>query len=397
MNFLIITPSLTGGGAEKLAANLSLELKDKGQVCLITYQKDDNEKEYEYGGDRIYIDLPGGGSGIFSKIKVALKRILKIKRIKKERKIDYSISFLPQTDYANVLSKCRNTKTVVDVVSNMSVVYPSGLGHWFRKFILHRADFVVTVSEGVRQDLIDNFGLSSKKTKTIYNSCDIAHISKVVDENREYERLSAQLPTHYISTMGSFRHPKGHWHLIRAFSAIANQLPQYSLVILGDGEYRAKYETLIKKLGLEGRVIMPGFANPPFSVLAHSDLFVFSSVFEGFGHSVIEAMACGIPVLSTDCDYGPREILAPGTDVQMKAKDYEKCEYGCLLPPFESTPIDEENTVISENEQRMAQAILDMLTDSELREMYVKKGKEYAKQFDNTVYCDNWLKLLKEL
>lgn len=395
MNVLILSQSMVGGGAEKLAANLSIEMEKQADVFVLTYRQD--REEYQYGGIRINLDLPGGNRNQVLKIITALKRIWIVRKIKKEKNIDYTISFVPQVDYANVLTKQRGEKTVIDVVSNMSVVYPSGLGHWFRKFILHRADYVVTVSEGVRQDLINNFGLTPEKTRTIYNSCDIAHINKVVAEDVEYARLRNQLPEKYISAMGSFRHPKGHWHLIRAFSAVAKKLPEHSLVILGDGTYRVKYETLIKKLGLEGRVIMPGFANPPFSVIAHSELFVFSSVFEGFGHSVIEAMACGIPVLSTDCDYGPREILAPGTDVQTKATDYELCEYGGLLPPFGSDPIDEGNVVLSEQEKKMADAIMDMLSNPELTQKYMNKGKEYVKQFDNNVYCENWVKLLKTL
>lgn len=394
MNILIISQSLTGGGAEKLAANLSLELAKNNNVSIITYQKD--IQEYKYAGERINIALPGGRGGFLRHILVAFKRIRKIKTLKEKLSIDFSISFVPQTDYANILSRINKEKIILDIVSNMSFVYPTGLKHFFRKCILKSADYIVTVSEGVRVDLIDNFGIEPKNVKTIYNSCDIMAIERDCQNSLEYLRLKKQLPEKYICSMGSFRHPKGHWHLLKAFANIKDTIPEYKLVILGDGQYRENYEEIIRKYSMQDRVILPGFANPPFSIIAKSDLFVFSSVFEGLGHSIIEAMACGTPVISSDCDYGPREILAPGTDIRRKATDIEIAEYGVLLPPFNMDDIDCESN-IDELEKLMGDAMVKVLHDDKLMNQYRDKGRKYAMEFDNSVYGKRWIELMRSI
>lgn len=391
-NIMIITQSLTGGGAEKLAANLSLELAKTDNVTIVTYGE--NSKEYDFAGKRININRTGGRGGMIEHILNAVRRICDVRKIKKEINCECSISFLPQTDYVNILSKIKGEKTIIDVVSNMSFVYPSGIKKVFRKYIIRKADYVVTVSEGVRSDLIDNFQVRESKTKTIYNSCDISAIKKDCLEEKEYKRISNQLPDKFICSMGSFRLAKGHWHLIKAFSRISNNIPEYKLVILGDGEYREKYNLLIKKLGLDEKVILPGFANPPYSIISKSSLFVFSSVFEGFGHSIIEAMACGVPVLSTDCNYGAREIIAPNTDFKRKAESFENCEYGYLLPAFNMDDIDC-STEISELEELMGNSILEVISKNS--EELIEKSLKYVEKFDNSSYGKYWKDLIEEI
>ena len=392
MNIMIIPPTLTGGGAEKIVANLSLELSKYSDLYILTYMQTENE--YSYAGVRLNIDCVGKSK--FQKIVCAVKRVYLCRRLVKKYDIDCLLSFLPSTDYVNVLSKSRHTKSIVNVSSNMSVVYPSGISKKLRKFVLKRADRVVAISNGGKEDLEQNFGCDKNNISVIYNCCNISDIKEICTADAEYKEKKEGLPEKYIVSMGSFRHPKGHWHLIKAFAAVKDQIPDVSLVILGDGDYREKYEELIKNLGLEGRVFLPGFINPPFSIIAHSQLFVFSSVFEGFGNVIIEAMACGVPVLSTDCNFGPREILAPNTDLKNKAKGFEKCEYGCLLPDFGNAGIDVSGN-ISDLENAMGNAIVEIIEDTSLREEYIQKGIYYAESFDCSIFGEKWLSLIKEL
>lgn len=392
MNIMIITPNLSGGGAEKIAANLSLELANRSNLYVLTYMTD--EKEYDYAGTRININCSGRGG--IQKLFCAVKRIFMCKKAIKKYHIDCVISFLPQTDYVNVLSKSKKNKSIITIVSNMSLVYPSGFGKKFRKFVIKHSDHVVCVSEGVRQDIVENFGCLPQKSSVIYNSCNISDIKQVCDNDIEYQENKNNLPKKYIVSMGSFRHPKGHWHLIKAFASVKDEIPDVSLVILGDGVYRKQYEELINNLALEGRVYLPGFINPPFSIIAHSELFVFSSVFEGFGNAVIEAIACKIPVLSTDCDYGPREILAPGTSLKDKANKFQKCEYGCLIPDFGQEPIDTSEN-INAAEKEMGESIKELLNNEELRKEYSQKGISYVEKFDNEVFTENWIELINNL
>lgn len=386
---MILTQALSGGGAERLAANLSLGLKNKANLYIVTYWK--SEKEYDIAGKRINLNLLG--KGMFGKLLCAIKRIRRVRALKKKYQIDYTLSFVPPCDYVNVMSRVRGEKILIDVVSNMSIAFPKGILKQFRKWVLGKADYIVTVSEGVRKDLADNFGIKENKSKTIYNSCDFKAIEKECKEKKQGKKESIDLPARFIVSAGSFRYPKGHWHLIKAFYTIKDEIPDIDLVLLGDGTYKGRYEALIKALGMEDRVRMPGFVNPPYGVLAKGELFVFSSVYEGFGNVLIEAMACGIPIVSVDCKYGPREILAPGTSLKHSCSKMELCEYGILSPRFGLGDINITRSVEAE-ELLLGKAIAEMLRRDELRKGYARKGKDYCKKFDNNSITQQWIAVM---
>src|SRR5690606_18649968 len=97
--------------------------------------------------------------------------------------------------------------------------------------------------------------------------------------------------------------------LMRAVAALPRRDVQ--LVLLGEGPERPALEALAGALGIRERVLMPGFVADPVAWLAHADLFVCSSRWEGFGHVIVEAMAAGVPVVATDCPHGPRDIIEP--------------------------------------------------------------------------------------
>lgn len=392
LNIMIITQSLSGGGAEKLAANLSLGLRGLANVVIVTYWE--SNQEYDFYGKRINLDLLGKTS--VGKVFTAIKRIHIIRLLKRKYNIDCSISYVPPCDYVNVLSKRKNERTIIDVVSNMSTVFPKGLSKAFRKWVLNSADYLVTVSEGVREDIIKNFDVESNKSSAIYNSCDIDAINDAISKKAGMDQIQVDFPDDFIVSMGSFRWPKGHWHLIKAFYSIKDKIPGIKLVILGDGEYRSKYEELIEKLGISDRVILPGFINPPHYIISRAKAFVFSSVFEGFGNALIEAMACGVPVISTDCKYGPREVLAPGTPLSHVCSKTEICEYGIITPPSDVSDIDVSSAISSE-ELEMGKGILIMLENKEMMNSYRSKGLEHCRSFDNNNITKLWLKIIEEL
>ena len=155
--------------------------------------------------------------------------------------------------------------------------------------------------------------------------------------------------------------------LLRAFSLVRKEIPS-RLVILGEGEKRKELEDLAQELGIRKDHDLPGFVENPYKYMKHATVFVLSSQWEGFGNVLVEAMACGCPVISTDCPSGPREILRDG-------------EYGVLVPPKDS--------------EKLAQGILRVLENQDLRRELSEKGKKRALDFTVDRAVEEYVKLVK--
>jgi glycosyltransferase involved in cell wall biosynthesis len=135
-------------------------------------------------------------------------------------------------------------------------------------------------------------------------------------------------------------HQKGFDILLPAFAELVQKGLDLHLLILGEGEERASLEDMARRLGVSNRVFMPGFQKNPYPFFTRAEVFVLSSRYEGLGNVLIEAMALGLPVISTDCPHGPREITKDG-------------QYGILVPPDNVTALAEATyTLINSAEQR---------------------------------------------
>ena len=185
--------------------------------------------------------------------------------------------------------------------------------------LLPDADWVHSVSQGVANDLLSKTKINKKKMAVIYNPVFSEAIYARAKQRSEHPWFWQRDERKMLISVGRLQPEKDHMTLLRAFHIV---LQQYNarLVILGEGPGRPMLEALAKELGVWEQVAMPGFVANPFSFLARSDIFILSSRYESFGNVLVEAMACGCPVVSTDCPHGPREILQDG-------------RYGPLVPP----------------------------------------------------------------
>jgi len=200
------------------------------------------------------------------------------------------------------------------------------------KWLYPAADGIVAVSESVANDLVAYTGLSRAHLHTIYNPAVTPELQALAAQPvRHPWFIEKSMPV--ILGVGRLTAAKDFSNLLRAFAYAQSRRPA-RLLILGEGEERLKLEQLAGDLGIRDAVEMPGFAENPYVYMAKADLFVLSSAWEGLPVALLEAMALGVPVVSTDCQSGPREILAGG-------------QYGALVPVA--------------NAQRLGEAILQAL------------------------------------
>ncbi|WP_085909934.1 glycosyltransferase [Kiloniella majae] len=181
---------------------------------------------------------------------------------------------------------------------------------FFRKMLCRwayrRSDSVIALSHGVAEEVRYDCRLSGDNLITIPNPVDIVKLKEQAEVSRnDIPPFVKDGPT--IICIGRLTCQKGFDLLLTAFAKLEMHA---SLVLLGEGPDRDLLSSQAENLGISDRVLMPGFVESPADWLAHSDLFVLSSRWEGFGHVIVEAMACGLPVVATDCPHGPRDIIS---------------------------------------------------------------------------------------
>ena len=358
----IFVYSLGGGGAERVALELAIGLKESYEVEIVTLsptQKYDNQ-----GIKTTALALDDLDSSAFAKM-LSLFRLAKVfsAYCKKER-IDAVISFLSRPNIIAALSKLINPR--VRLIAAEHTTLSNYYGDSFSEMVLKKlltisyksANAVVAVSEGIKADLTDNFGVRSKDISVIYNPIDLQKI-----------KLMALQKTNRVSgdgfifvTAGRLVESKNYPFLFEAFKS----LPSFcKLWVLGSGELESELKFLAVEMGLHERITFFGFCENPYAYFAAADCFVMGSRLEGLPTVLIEALACGIPVISTDCKSGPREILGGGVD--MLTSGIERAQYGLLASL--DTP------------KFLSLAMTKMIEDDDMRNQYMAGAKERAEFF----------------
>lgn len=396
MNVAIIISSLNGGGAEKAAGQMSILLSKEHNVYLIVF--DAGEITYPYGGTLIDLKIDMKNLTVQDRKKRVMNLVYRIKRIreiKRENQIDRTISLMDGANIVNVLSRVRD-RVIVSVHTNMrGLRKPRTMAEkiraWVYRQALTKADRVVVVSEGVRQSIIEDNAIQPDKVVTIYNPCD-ERILSCAAEGLEEDINDNEV---IITTMGRLALEKGQWHLLRAFPRVLEKHPDAKLMILGEGELDGTLREIAKKLRIEDRVLFLGYVKDPYSVIKKSTVFAFPSILEGLAYALLEAMGCGVPCVATDCDYGSRELLAPGTKYGAELKQFELAQCGILTPPVGAGEMDAE-TPLTEAEKQLADAIIHLLQDKALRERYRSASKKRVLDFSPERITADWNRVLQE-
>jgi glycosyltransferase involved in cell wall biosynthesis len=216
----------------------------------------------------------------------------------------------------------------------------------------NQADRIIAVSQGIAQDLSENFGVRPELIAVIPNPVDLDQIRTLAEEPiTEHCWFSEELPICLF--VGRLSAQKGVEYLLQAM-ALARPLKKFRCVIIGDGEKRSELEALVKQLKLTEDIAFLGRQSNPFKFMHRATCFVLPSIVEGLPYVILEAMACGCPIIATDCAPGVRELLG-------------ESQRGLLVPPKDPTTL--------------AEAMLKILQDAEFRERLSHSGLEFVKRF----------------
>jgi glycosyltransferase involved in cell wall biosynthesis len=412
-NILLLVNQLYGGGAQKVIANLSIYLSAYYNVTLAIYN-DTDKVAFEYKGDFVKLKLPYAkdthSNPIHKRVLRSVSLWKQIRKLKKDKEIDATISFMEASNIVNILTR-RNDKIIISVRSYLSNEFADiprlKVFGMFIRFLYKKADDIVVPANLLKIDLVRNFNVPESKVRLIYNFTDF----KIIETLKK-----ASIPGHHkkifngspvIINIGRINFPKAQWLQPMVLFRVKNKIPAAKLVILGDGQLKQRvYETAVRcgmKIYEEGKdikedlnedfdVYLLGFTSNPFPYLSKSDVFLMTSVYEGFPNVIIEAMSCGLPVISTDCESGPREILSPSTDIHAKASSIEFAEYGVLTPISGKQNMSDDKFAFL-----AAEAVTTILTDKEKYKLYSNKSVERAAEFDAKKIIAQWVQLIEKI
>lgn len=179
------------------------------------------------------------------------------------------------------------------------------------RYLYPIADSIVAVSEGVARDLTEHFGIESRCIKVIHNPVLESQIDAERGTAVDHPWLTKPRTTPVFLAAGRLVPQKDFPTLLRAFKLVRREIDA-RLIVLGQGPLHDELVKLGATLGISDTISFPGFVRNPYAWMSQADVFVLSSAWEGFGNVLVEALACGTPVVSTDCPSGPAEILRGG-------------------------------------------------------------------------------------
>lgn len=301
----IVLPSLRGGGAERIMLLLANQFAQAGhRVDLVLLHREGPYLEDVSDAVKI-VDLGG------YRTRHALRPLLRYFRRERPRAVLVTLRHLNVMVALALALSGLKSRLVLREAAILRREHKQSIKwklFWFAyKWAYRYADAIVGISHGVSKDITRVTGRTD--VITIHNPLDIATVQEKALEPIEHPWFEDDIPI--VIGVGRLEPQKDFSTLIRAFDKVARK-QRIRLVILGEGPERPALEKLIKDLRLEHSVLLPGFTVNPFRYISRSSVFVLSSRWEGFGNVLVEAMACGVPIVSTDCPSGPAEILEDG-------------------------------------------------------------------------------------
>jgi glycosyltransferase involved in cell wall biosynthesis len=353
MKLLFYINTISNGGAERVIVNLATELSKRGHNCtlLTTFRED---WEYQYGENVKRLSFYEERPNSFFKRNVEI--IFLLNKLVRKNKYDLLITFMNEPNIRGIISTFgTSTKSVISVRNDPKKIYSKRIHRFFANILFKKAHLAVFQTEEAKSFFCERIRSNSI---VVYNPVNDIFYNTTLNNDR-----------FGIVTMGRLVEQKNHLMLLKAYSRISHKTKE-DLYIYGTGD-QIPLLKLAELLGISNRVHLMGQCNDVASVLSRSKLFVLSSDYEGMPNALMEAMAVGIPCISTDCPCGgPRALFPPNIH-----------EY---LSPIG-------------NEVALAERILKILSseDEEIRVAHF--CKEGAKIFESSRVFDEWENVLTNL
>jgi len=322
--FVFVINSMGTGGAERVLVNLlgamSEERRSRTSVHVVLLDREAETRELPGFVEKHVLDSRGSLRRSMVGLSGALRRI----------KPDLVVSFLVRANVASsfvcwslgipsvVCERMHLSSHLAGRYTGPRLVAARALPRFAYRF----ASRLVGVSQGVTDDLIARFGADPRRTETMVNPFDLAAIERESRQPPEFD-----LPPRFIVAAGRLEPAKAMDELIDAYLAAA---VEPALVILGDGSERSKLQARVDAAGAADRILIPGYARNPFAIIGRAQAYVSASTNEGFPNAMVEAMALGLPVIATDCQSGPAEILAGVS--RLGCREVTFADHGILVP-----------------------------------------------------------------
>lgn len=400
MRYLLLN-SLKSGGAERVAQTLSATGLFDGIILL--------ERDCDYEVD-IPVFFLSNHTYKTNRIWKTLFIPMYAWRINKIiTKNDLLISFAERANFSNVVSSLVNKhKTVLTLHTNPQIAFKSRknfIYYFLIKILYPNSDAIIPVSKGIETTILNMIKYNGI-IKVINNPVDIKKIENLSKETLN-ESWNFLFNKQVIVNVGRLSWPKGQWNLLRIFSYVLKNKQQVKLLILGEGELSVFLKEYALKLGLKVfyksdselpndsfDVFFLGYQENPYKFYKQSTIFVLSSLFEGLPMAIIEAMACGVPVISSDCNFGPREIINSLNMRENKINFPHYADFGILLP----VPIGAINEVEKQsNDDVWIKTISNILDDKDKQQNYSKLSLKRVKDFSLEKIKKDWENLFKQI
>ena len=378
----IIINSLCRGGAEKIVSLIINNFYQEYEIHLLMLNP---TIEFDLPYSEITVKTIDDSS-LYAKnrtldiLKLPLLG-LRLKRYLEKNEIEVCYSFLRRPNFITGFCKLLGWKgyAIISERQHTSSSYaPNSLteriGHFLIKKLYRQADLVTSNSFGMEDDLKQNFGITNPSL-VIYNPINIQEQELLA--KHPIESLGVDKKFTFI-IVGRLHEVKNHKLLFQAIKLLEKE--SFQVLVVGRGEIEGQLKELTRSLKIDKKVKFLGFKPNVYSYLARSHCFLMTSYSEGFPNALLEALASGIPVISTDCPTGPRELLTGVFDPTAHATDVEFAEYGILVPNNEVKPL--------------ANAMQRMLRDAKLRQHYTQKGKIRSLDFDQPVLISEFRQML---